>query len=158
MSEPRFEDLLAHPDFQEGVHWRRCRYEAGTAVFREGDTGREVYLILEGGVRVIGDVELDAARRVQPGLCDLARGALFGELALFDRGARSATVTAVEDTELAVIDGDRLLAFFEDNPDLGYRFLRELLTMVVGRMRATNRKLVSLFAWGLKAHGIEGHL
>ncbi len=151
-------DLFDHPDFKEGIHWRRQLVTSGQMVFREGDGGREVYLILQGRVRVVGEVALESERRIQPGICDLPQGALFGELALFDQGPRSASVSVVEDGELAVIDGDRLLEFFDTNPELGYRILMRLLSVVVGRVRATNKKLVSLFAWGLKAHGIEGHL
>ena len=155
--EAELKALLEHPDFREGNHWRPVRVAAGQAIFREGDDGMDLYLILTGCVRVMGDVELEA-RHIQPGFCDLRAGALFGELALFDQGARSATVVAVEDTELAVIDGGELLRFFDANPDIGYNLLKKMLTMTVGRLRATNKKLVSLFAWGLKAHRIEQHL
>jgi CRP-like cAMP-binding protein len=156
--EAEIKALLDHPDFPEGSHWRRRRVAAGQAVFREGEVGSELFLILEGGVRVVGEVQLEARRHIQPGFCDLPAGALFGELALFDHEPRSATVVAVGDTELAVIDGERLLRFFDANPEMGYNLLKELITVMVGRLRSTNKKLVSLFAWGLKAHQIEQHL
>lgn len=150
--------LFDHMEFREGVHWQRRQLNAGEIVFREGDVGREVYLVLRGSMRVAGNVAVEHKRHIHPGICDLPQGTLFGELALFDRGPRSASVSAVVDSELAVIDGDRLLAFFDANPDLGYLILRELLTAVVGRMRATNKKLISIFAWGLKVHGIDRYL
>jgi CRP/FNR family transcriptional regulator, cyclic AMP receptor protein len=156
--EAELRALLDHPDFREGEHWHRHRVAAGQAVFREGETGSELYLILEGSVRVMGDVELEPRRRIQPGFCDLSAGALFGELALFDQEPRSATVVAVADTELVVIDGGQLLRFFDANPEVGYTILNKMLSVIVGRLRSTNKKLVSLFAWGLKAHGIEQHL
>lgn len=156
--ETELKTLLEHPDFQEGSHWRTRRVEAGQAVFREGETGSDLYLILQGSVRVMGDVELESRSRIQPGFCDLPAGALFGELALFDREPRSATVVAVEDTELVVIDGEQLLRFFDANPEIGYNMLKEMLSVTVGRLRSTNKKLVSLFVWGLKAHRIEQHL
>lgn len=147
--------LLDHPDFHEGSHWHRRAIPAQESVFQEGDEGRDVYWVLRGSLRVVGDVEVEPQRRVRPGICDLPTGAVFGELALFDAGPRSATVTALEDAEIAVLDGPRLLDFFEQHPELGYRIMRELLAVVVRRMRKTNKKLVSLFAWGLKAHQIE---
>lgn len=156
--EAEIKALLDHPDFQEGSHWCRRRVAAGQAVFREGEAGADLFLVLQGGVRVVGEVELEGHHRIQPGFCDLQAGALFGELALFDQGARSATVVAVEDTELAVIDGECLLRFFDSNPEIGYKLLKKLITVMVGRLRSTNKKLVSLFAWGLKAHQIEQHL
>ncbi|MCA1805679.1 MAG: hypothetical protein LC646_10165, partial [Xanthomonadaceae bacterium] len=71
---------------------------------------------------------------------------------------RSATVVAVEDAELVVIDGEQLLRFFDANPEIGYNMLKKMLSVTVGRLRSTNKKLVSLFVWGLKAHRIEQHL
>jgi CRP-like cAMP-binding protein len=156
--EAEIRSLLERADFREGEHWQRRQLEAGRTVFREGEAGSELYLVLEGSVRVMGDVELEARRHIQPGFCDLPAGALFGELALFDQGPRSATVVAVQDTELAVIDGRQLLEFFEKNPEVGYRIMKSLMMILVGRLRSTNKKLVSLFAWGLKAHQIERHL
>ena len=156
--EAELRALLDHPDFREGEQWRRCRVAAGQAVFREGEAGSELYQVLAGSVRVMGDVELEPRRHIQPGFCDLPEGALFGELALFDQEPRSATVVAVTDTELVVINGEQLLRFFDANPEVGYKMLKKMLSVTVGRLRSTNKKLVSLFAWGLKAHGIEQHL
>lgn len=156
--ETEIRALLEHLEFREGEFWQRRQVPAGQAVFREGETGRELFVILAGSVRVMGEVDLQDRRRIQPGFCDLPTGTLFGELALFDQGPRSATVLAVEDTELAVIDGERLLRFFEANPEIGYNILKKLMTVMVGRLRSANKKLVSLFAWGLRAHQIERHL
>jgi CRP-like cAMP-binding protein len=156
--ETEIKALLDHPDFREGSHWHRRRAAAGEAVFREGEMGSELFLILEGSVRVVSEVELEAHRRIQPGLCDLQAGSLFGELALFDQGPRSATVVTVGESELVVIDGERLLQFFEANPEIGYNILKKLLIVMVGRLRSTNKKLVTLFAWGLKVHQIEQYL
>lgn len=156
--ETEISALLDHPAFREGEHWGRRRVAAGEPVFHQGETGSELFVILAGSVRVMGEVELEDHRHIQPGFCDLPAGTLFGELPLFDQGPRSATVVAVEDTELAVIDGQRLLIFFDANPELGYKILKRILTVLVGRLRSANKKLVSLFAWGLRAHQIEKHL
>jgi CRP-like cAMP-binding protein len=153
-----FERLLEHPDFLEGRDWRRRRVTAQEMILRQGEFGHEIFLILAGTVRVLGEVELAPRKRVKPGFFELTRGAVFGELALFDSGPRSASVSAVGDGELAVLDGARLLAFFDRHPETGYAVCRNLLTELVSRLRRTNRKLCSLFAWGLKAHGIEPHV
>ena len=152
------DSLLAHPDFREGRYWVRRSVPAGETLFEEGSQGREVYVLESGRVRVIGNVVLDGPRLMRSGVCDLEAGAVFGELALFDNCPRSASVVVVSDCTLIVIRGDDLFDFFDGHPAVGYRVLRALTETLVSRLRHTNRKLFSVFAWGLKAHDIERFL
>src|ERR671933_1140217 len=78
-------------------------YEAGEAVFREGDSGDTCYVIREGAVRV--------TRRHSDGrvitLAELRAGQIFGDLAMFGGETRSATVETLERTRaLAILSGD----------------------------------------------------
>jgi CRP-like cAMP-binding protein len=151
-------DLLDHPEFAEGALWQRRRLDANHTVFAEGDTGKEVYLILKGAVRVVGNVDLDHDRTVHPGFSDLSEGQVFGELSLFDGQPRSATVVTLTECELAEMQGERLMAFLEGHPELGYPIFKGLIHLLVGRLRQANRRIFSLFAWGLKVRGIDQHL
>ena len=150
--------LLDHPSFEEGVVWTRRRVAADEILFSEGDPGSEVYLILKGSVRVVGNVDLDGKRTVHPGFSELETGQVFGELSLFDGEPRSATVVALTDCELAVLEGDQLMTFLDNHPELGYPIFKELILLLVGRLRQANRRIFSLFAWGLKMRGIDRHL
>jgi CRP-like cAMP-binding protein len=150
--------LLQHPEFREGANWRRVEFCANEFVFREGDPADTLFLIENGSVRIIADLELEEGRHIHPGVCDLEAGEVFGELALFDRQERSASVMAVSDCALVAFNGERLLAFLDRHPEQGYAVLRDLITALVGRLRNTNRKLFSILAWGLKARGLDQHL
>ena len=150
--------LLDHPSFEEGTVWTRRKIKADETLFSEGDVGTEVYLILKGSVRVVGNVDLDDNRTVHPGFSDLGEGQVFGELPMFDGEPRSATVMALTDCELAVLEGEQLMAFLDAHPELGYPIFKELIHLLVGRLRQANRRIFSLFAWGLKMRGIERHL
>lgn len=152
------DDLLSHPDFKEGVIWQRRHYEANTTLFKEGDRGRDVYLVVQGTVRVLGNVDLDAQRQIRPGFSDLGEGEVFGELPLFDNQPRSATVVTVTACDMIVIDGDRLIQFLDGHPDLGYPLFKELILILVRRLRKADQKIFALFAWGLKARGIDKYL
>ena len=88
-----FASLLQHRDLKEGADWRRRRYAANEFIFREGDDTDTVYLILEGSVRILADLELEEGRHIHPGVCDLGDGEVFGELALFDRGDLKVTIS-----------------------------------------------------------------
>jgi CRP/FNR family cyclic AMP-dependent transcriptional regulator len=150
--------LLDHPSFEEGVVWTRRKYAADETVFSEGDHGSQVYLILKGSVRVVGNVDLDDNRTVHPGFSELDAGQVFGELPIFDGEPRSATVVALTDCDLAVLEGEQLMAFLDAHPELGYPIFKELIHLLVGRLRQANRRIFSLFAWGLKLRGIDRHL
>lgn len=151
-------DLLDHPEFAEGALWLRRHFAANHTLFAEGDVGNEVYLVLKGSVRVVGNVDLDHQRTVHPGFSELCEGQVFGELSLFDGQPRSATVMTLTESELAVLEGDKLMAFLEAHPELGYPIFKELIHLLVGRLRQANRRIFSLFAWGLRQRGIDQYL
>ncbi|RMG28719.1 MAG: cyclic nucleotide-binding domain-containing protein [Gammaproteobacteria bacterium] len=151
-------ELLDDPRFLRERHWRRHEVPAGTDVFRRGAPGRSLYLIEQGRVRVVGEVELEAGRRIHPGVDELAAGEVFGELVLFGEARRSATVTAVCDARLVEIDGKALLDYCDAHPEVGYRLLRRFMEIAVARLRKTNRKLMHVLAWGLQTHAIAPHL
>lgn len=150
--------ILSDPRFlQAGIAARRC-YETGETIIEEGSGDRGVFLIESGSVRVLERIELEDRRHIQPGLCDLGGGDVFGELSLFEEGPRLASVVAVEPCEVLAFDAAGLAEYLEGHPELGYRVLKELFTILTCRLRQTDRRLGSLFAWGLKAHGIDRHL
>jgi CRP/FNR family cyclic AMP-dependent transcriptional regulator len=150
--------LLDHPSFTEGMLWMRRQVAANQTLFVEGEHGSEIYLILKGAVRVVGNVDLDDQRTVHPGFSDLDEGQVFGELPLFDGEPRSATVVTLTDCELAVMEGETLMHFLDGHPELAYPIFKELIHLLVGRLRQANRRIFSLFAWGLKMRGIDRHL
>jgi CRP-like cAMP-binding protein len=151
-------ELLDEPDFAQGVAWRRVGYRPREAIVREGEQAKDVFLILSGTVEVTGTVELDDQRRVHPGFCELHAGDVFGELCLFDDEPRSASVVAITECELAIVDGQSLLGYLDRHPARGYFILRHIVQTLVERLRTSNRRFLSVFSWGLKAHQIDRHL
>ena len=133
-------------------------YDGGVSVINEGSGEREIYVIESGCVRVHERIELEDRRHIQPGICDLGAGEVFGELSLYESGPRLATVTTVEPTEVLVFDAIALVEYLDSHPEFGYRVLKELFNILTCRLRQTDSRLGSLFAWGLKAHGIDRHL
>lgn len=150
--------LLEHPDFLEGQSWRRRTVHTNEVIFNEGDVSQDVYLIISGRVRILGNVDLDDQRRIHPGFSELGQGEMFGELPLFDDQPRSASVMALEESELAILDGVRLMAFLDSHPELGYPIYKELIHTLIARLRKANQRIFSLFAWGLKTRGLDEHL
>jgi CRP-like cAMP-binding protein len=78
---------------------RPLLFEAGRMVVRQGDEGDTFFLVSRGRVGVwVGDTENEA----QP-VATLGRGQCFGEMSLLTGARRTATVRAVEDTDLLVL-------------------------------------------------------
>jgi len=154
----QIERILRDPSLIEAGVASRRHYDPNQLIIEEGHEDRCLYLIENGVVRVIGSVELDDSRRIQPGLCDLSEGEIFGELSLFDPGPRSASVVAVESCELLVLDAAALADYFDRTPQDGYRVLKWLIAVLGGRLRRADRRVADLFAWGLRAHQIDRHL
>lgn len=91
----------------------------GEILFRAGDPGEALFIVRS------GEVELfirDTAGQKIP-LTIAGAGQLFGELALLDRGPRTATAEALTDTELLCLGRDDLVALFQKTPTAALRLL-----------------------------------
>jgi len=88
--------------------------DAGTDLIREGETGREFYIIVEGKASLSrGGRELTV----------LGPGSYFGELALLDGQKRDATVTTTTPTELLVVGNREFVTLLEDVPQITRKLL-----------------------------------
>ena len=91
--------------------------KAGDDLFRKGDPGKAMYVVLSGELR-IGD-----GNKVFE---QLAPGGLVGEMALIDHVPRAATVTATTDSTLAEIDEKRFLFLTQQTPSFALNVMRVL--------------------------------
>ena len=158
MTSTLIPELLLDPDFQRAVEWRRQSFSAGEVIVQEGQHDRSLYLIEDGSADVVCDVWLEDDRHIRPGIWVLGPGDLFGELVLFDQRPRAASVVARTPGRLVAIDAESLRGFLDSHPEVGYRLLKELFALLTERLRRANQRLESVFAWGLKAHGIDRHI
>lgn len=102
---------------------RTRRYERGAYLFREGDPGSHLYMVVSGQVK-IGRVT-EAGGEVVFALA--GPGEIFGELSLFEPGGeRTADAQAVQPTECILIGKAPLLRFLTDQPKLLLRIISGL--------------------------------
>ena len=109
-------------------------FKKGATIIHEGTTGSYAYLILSGSVEVskkVGEEKLVLSR--------LVKGNIFGEMSLVDDKPRSATIVALEDTEVRVITRDRFESMLEQNP----RAVIPLLKQVFQRVRYLNQMVTA---------------
>jgi CRP/FNR family cyclic AMP-dependent transcriptional regulator len=93
--------------------------DAGSVLFRAGDPGESLYIVCKGDVEI--SIRDTAGQKIV--LNNAHPGEIFGELALLDRGARTATAVAVTDAELLELDREHLLMVFRNAPEAALHFL-----------------------------------
>jgi glutaminase len=109
------------------------RFAAGETIFAAGDPATEVYLLIEGEVRVEIDLGGDRVRR----LATVTPGLAFGEIALADVPARPVSVRGESDGEVLVLTLAAFERIGERDPGLQAALLRNLLGSfyeTIGRM------------------------
>lgn len=97
-------------------------FEPGAVIIREGDPGREAYLVREGFVEIS---KTDGAKPVL--LATRGPGAIIGEMALIDDSPRSAAVTARGRVVVEVITRNDLKGMLEQAPEQLALIIRQLL-------------------------------
>jgi CRP-like cAMP-binding protein len=95
---------------------------AGDVLMTQGETGHEFYAIIDGEVGVTTGGETVAK---------LGSGAYVGEMALLDPGPRTATVTALRDTQAVLLSSREFYAAIDEVPGLS----RKLLAGMAKRLR-----------------------
>src|SRR5207248_4614849 len=107
-------------------------YVKGESVFRRGDVGAELYVIVEGEIRI----HLDHAGR-EVTLAQHGAGNVVGEMSVFDEEPRSASAQATADTTVRVLRRDRLQAIVHEHPEVLLAFVKNISR----RLRAMDQKL-----------------
>ncbi|MCB0218971.1 MAG: Crp/Fnr family transcriptional regulator [Chrysiogenetes bacterium] len=96
-------------------------FPAGTVLCREGEPGREMFVLQEGKVRISKQV-----REVEKVLAELGSGAFFGEMSILLNKPRSATATVTEDSKLLVIEPKTFEAMIKGNSEIAIRLIKIL--------------------------------
>ena len=99
---------------------------AGAVVFKEGDTGDEMYGVVD------GEIQLVAGDKI---LRTLGKDEVFGEMALIDESPRSASAVASQDSVLAVINKHRFLFLVQETP----MFALQVMSAMAERFREDDK-------------------
>jgi len=108
---------------------KQRKFKKGEMIVQQGDVGQEAYRILKGSVQVYFTQE---GKRVTLGM--LGAGEIFGEMGMIDDKPRSATVQAIEATEVEVVTPTDFNEIILHKPDQLMPFMRSFFE----RLRRTN--------------------
>jgi len=121
-------DAVARIMFEQWV-------ENGEYICRQGEEGNELYIIKQGEIEVMQDV--NGQENV---IFTAVEGACLGELAILGNIPRTASLRARGDVQLLVINGDHFLPLLKQHPDLSVRMLKLMVTRVLNaEQRMKNR-------------------
>lgn len=107
-------------------------YPARTPVVNQGEPARALFGIMHGRLKVVSSGP-DGRDTV---LGIMAEGEVFGEVALLDGGARSATCTTIEPCELMVLDREPFMDLLATSPAIAVK----LLTVLAKRLRRLSQR------------------
>lgn len=110
----------------------RAVFRAGEEIVKEGTPCDAFYLIKEGAVKVTKEgTHLVTIGKEEP----------VGEISFIDKGVRSATVTALEDTVLIKIPADAFDKLATREKDLGRKIYKSIAASLCKRLRESNETL-----------------
>ena len=124
-------ELLSH-------HLQGFAAEPGCVIFREGDPGHYMCLLVSG--RVTSYKESDVEHRAQ--VADESRGRSIGEMALIDGEPRSATCVATEPSVLLLLSQSDFARLGEERPALALKLVLCIARLMSRRLRLTSGRLV----------------
>src|SRR5215472_8252106 len=96
-------------------------FPAGEVLFREGESGEEMFVIQSGLVRITKRV----GHEERP-LATLGRGEFLGEMAILNEKPRTATATVIEDAKCLVIGARTLETMIAKNTEIALRLIKKL--------------------------------
>ncbi|MEW5740927.1 MAG: Crp/Fnr family transcriptional regulator [Myxococcota bacterium] len=96
-------------------------FKRGTVLFREGEPGKEMYVLQSGRVAISKKV-----RDVEKVLAILGPGEFFGEMAIISNKPRNASAAVEEDARLLVIDPKTFEAMIRGNSEIAVRMIKKL--------------------------------
>jgi CRP/FNR family cyclic AMP-dependent transcriptional regulator len=144
--------MLEEVDLLSDLNWREIELLAGymqafqadpgCIIFREGDSGNYMCLLVHGRINVYKDSDLGGHAMVAME----GHGRSIGEMALVDGEARSATCEAVDASTLLLLTRDAFLRLADERPVLGFKLLHRIARLMSRRLRSTSGKLVDYLA------------
>ena len=132
---PLFAQLTLEQLEAIGKFMKEAQYIAGEVVVREGELGEELYVILEGEARAFknyGTADETPLTTMSP-----AGVGYFGEIAIFDRAPRSATVVITRDARLLTLGGERFMDLILQTPGISF----EIFKVLTQRLRNAEERL-----------------
>jgi SulP family sulfate permease len=138
--QPLFDGLTAQETQLACAALGTRRFEPGDIVFKQGDHAEEMFIIARGSASVYVPDSRGGSTR----LVTFAPGTVFGEVAIFDRKPRSATVIADNDLHCYVLADSAFESLKCQSPSVAIQMLINLGAQMATNLRNSNRIVFQL--------------
>lgn len=124
---------------------RSGMYAKGATIISEGESGSSFFLILDGRVEVRKSIGVDKYKK----LVELGPLDIFGEVCFLGEIRRSASVQALEPTQVMEFPQDKLEALIIKHPNIGLKLYREIARELAHRLAKVDGDLKDTIVWAL---------
>jgi CRP-like cAMP-binding protein len=123
-------------------------YKKGEQIIREGEEGNEMYVLLKGSIEISARMTLSngdsGARDKSLKQLNDSFNIFFGEMSMFGKEQRSATVSAISDCYLGILTKEQVETLSANYPSLGYHLFRNIGEKIATTLRWANRDILKL--------------
>ena len=120
------------------------QYKANNLVFAEKSKRKEIYIISKGQIVIELGVKDKAGQAM---IHRLGEGDILGEAAIVSDGRRSVSARCETDCEVITINQDVLLDLFDRYTRIGYVMMKNIVSVLVTRLKKTDLQLLACFLW-----------
>src|SRR5687768_10173818 len=116
-------------------------YDASDILFHEGEPAEYVYLVVTGKIML----ELCPSTIYQKNLMSVGPGEMLGWSSFVEQCNYASTGVVVAPTQLVKIDGKRLRAICDRDPEFGYDFMHRIMRALAKRLKTTWSQLANIY-------------
>lgn len=130
MDDREIAEIMVRADFTE--------YSEGDIVFEEGQNDDSIYIIVEGNFEFFS---ISPKSKEKISFFFAGEGLIFGEMSFLDNQPRSASVLALQNTEVLILSRKNFNELLENKPGIAAKFMMGLSDILSRRLRAMNQRL-----------------
>jgi CRP-like cAMP-binding protein len=141
-------DMIENAQMFQGFEWaqietlsnylRIYRAMPGTILFREGDKGDFMCVVIKGKL----EIHKEDAQHINKTVTTVYAGRSLGEMTMVDGEPRSATAVVAEVSILAVLTRERFMQIMREKPALAAKMLLKIAQLLSQHLRLTSGMLV----------------
>lgn len=128
---------------------REKKFSKGEIIMQEGQAGDTMYILVDGSVGVsktltmkVGEERTEREKVLTTFKAE--DNIVFGEMAMIDRGNRSASAVSTTDCVLLEVERDDFLELIEKRPRMGIKVLRRIAELLASRVRQSTQDVIRL--------------
>ena len=119
-------------------------FDRDETVFREGEEGDTMYVILDGLV----NISVKLADGTDLSLASIEKGNFFGDMAIIENAPRSASCKAIENCELIALSRKDFYGIIRKHPEAAQKILFRMMNIMAERFRTSGAVLSEMVRWG----------